>query len=387
MPAITPHLVPMRGRCIHERDGSRRRIAYGKDAHEVIYSISRATLARVLIDCAAREPRVTMHFRQTCMAARPERAVLELRAESSGEPYAIPLAPTIAADGAGSAVRTSLAHAGLLHAREEMLTHDYKEISIPADRARDALERDALHIWPRGGFMLIALPNVDGSFTATLFLEREGPPGFAWLRDEAALLDFFSREFPDVLPLMPQLVEEFREHEEGRLGTVHCDRWHLGGSMVLLGDAAHAMVPFHGQGMNCAFEDCSALDALVARGGAWSRVFEEFERERRPNADAIARMALENYVEMRDSVRDPRFLRQNALSRELELRFPGRFIPRYSMVMFHPEIPYAQALERGAIQQSLLDEIDAHPALDVRSLVESRLPPLPPPPPAPPGPV
>jgi kynurenine 3-monooxygenase len=265
--------------------------------------------------------------------------------------------------------------------REEWLDHDYKELTLPAVAGRHALERDALHIWPRGGFMLIALPNIDGSFTATLFLARSGPVSFAALASPAAVAEFFRREFADAVPLMPQLLAEFARHPQGQLGTVYATPWQLGGRVLLLGDAAHAIVPFHGQGMNAAFEDCTVLDRLLEGGADWPRVFAEFEQSRRANTEAIARMALENYTEMRDAVLDARFVRLKHLAMALERRFPERFIPRYSMVMFHPEIPYAEALRRGALQARLLDELDPgagadpDPALEER-LVRERLPPL-----------
>ncbi len=169
---------------------------------------------------------------------------------------------------------------------------------------------------------------------------------------------FFQSQFPDAMPLMPDLVEEFARHPQGQLGTVYTRPWHVGGQVLLLGDAAHAIVPFHGQGMNAAFEDCLVLDSLLDRHDSWDALFADFERSRLPNADAIAQMALENYIEMRDTVRDPSFLRRKALAMELERRFPDRFIPRYSMVMFHPEISYAEALRRGAAQERILAELD-----------------------------
>jgi kynurenine 3-monooxygenase len=392
MAAIRPLLVPMRGRQLHERDGSTAFLPYGQREDEVIHSISRATLTRALVDAAAAAPGLSLHFSQACVGVRAasahSAAVLEMRDEASGRRYDLPPGPTLAADGAGSAVRASLAAQGLLRVRESMLDHDYKELEIPAARAGGDLEREALHIWPRGGFMLIALPNLDGSFTATLFLPREGAGGFASLHDAASVETLFGHDFPDLRPRMPDLIEEFRSHPQGRLGTVYTDPWHVAGDLLLLGDAAHAIVPFHGQGMNCAFEDCSRLDARIAATphGAepdWPALFAAFARERRPDTDAIAEMALENYVEMRDSVRDPKFVRQRTLARELERRFPGRFVPRYSMVTFHPEISYSEALRRGTVQTALLAEIDEHAArgaaLDdrrLRALIEARLEPL-----------
>jgi len=230
---------------------------------------------------------------------------------------------------------------------------------------------------------LIALPNTDGSFTATLFLARNGPRSFTALASAQAVQEFFAREFADALPLLPDLTTQFAAHPQGQLGTVHTAPWHLGGEVLLLGDAAHAIVPFHGQGMNAAFEDCAELDALLPARQGWGEVFARFEQARRANTAAIAQMALENYLEMRDAVLDAGFVRRKALAMALERRFPERFIPRYSMVMFHPEIPYAEALRRGAVQEQLLLELDqagdgdaaADSALAAR-LVGARLVPL-----------
>ncbi len=219
------------------------------------------------------------------------------------------------------------------------------------------METNALHIWPRGGYMLIALPNIDGSFTVTLFLPAEGPESFATLASRDAVQRFFARRFADAQPLITDLSEDFFDHPTGAMVTVRAAPWKFADRALLIGDAAHAIVPFHGQGMNCAFEDCVALDAALDRYEDWGRVFARVDRVRKPNADAIAQMALENYVEMRDSVRDPKFVLQKELSLQLEQRFPEQFIPRYSMVMFHHEIPYTQALERGRIQQEILDEL------------------------------
>jgi len=376
MPQVGPLLIPMRGRMVHELSGKVALQPYGQRAHEVIYSVGRADLNRVLIGEASRHASVSVQFNQPCTGADPARNLLQLRSQ------ALPLTPTIATDGAGSAVRGSLVAAGLLEVREAWLDHDYKEFTIPAGAGgAHALEREALHIWPRGGFMLIALPNTDGSFTATLFLARTGTHSFAALTTPAAAEQFFAREFPDALPLMPQLREEFVRHPQGQLGTVHAAPWHVAGQVLLLGDAAHAIVPFHGQGMNAAFEDCVALDELLDGTGDWEEVFAQFETRRRPNTEAIAHMAVENYTEMRDTVLDAAYLRRKTIAMQLERRFPDRFIPRYSMVMFHPEIPYSEALRRGALQARLLEELDpgengtADEAL-AKKLISERLPPI-----------
>jgi kynurenine 3-monooxygenase len=369
MDRIRPLLIPMRGRMIHEISGATALQPYGQQEHEVIYCVGRAALNRALIEETARHRNVALEFGQTCIAADPSMGLLRFRDEATGVEHEVELTPTIAADGAGSAVRSSLASAGYLEVREDWLDHDYKELTLPPVHGRHAMEPHALHIWPRGGFMLIALPNTDGSFTATLFLARTGPRSFAELTDSAAVLEFFRREFPDAVPLIPDLPGEFHAHPAGRLGTVHANPWQADGRVVLLGDAAHAIVPFHGQGMNAAFEDCFVLDSLLEQHHDWPSLLTAFETTRRPNTEAIAHMALENYTEMRDTVLDAAFARRKALALQLERRFPDRFIPRYAMVTFHPEIPYAQALHRGAVQAQILAELD--PGADSGALAPS----------------
>ena len=381
MERVRPLLIPMRGRMVHGLSGQTALQPYGQREHEVIWSVGRADLNRVLIEEASRHAGVSVRFNQLCLGADVREDGLRFRDQASGALHEASLTPTIATDGAGSAVRGSLADAGLVSVHEEWLDHDYKELSVPPASARDALERNALHIWPRGGFMLIALPNTDGSFTATLFLARTGAASFAALATDEAVAGFFQHQFPDALPLMPNLLAEFASHPQGQLGTVHATPWHVAGRVLLLGDAAHAIVPFHGQGMNAAFEDCVVLDALVARAAGWPAVFAQFEESRRPNAAAIAHMALENYTEMRDAVLDARFVRRTEIAMGLERRFPDRFIPRYSMVMFHPEISYAEALRRGAVQAQLLDELDPGAGSEpdparAEQLVRERLPPI-----------
>lgn len=358
MARVWPLAIAMRGRMVHERSGASSLQPYGQREHEVIYSVGRADLNRVLIEEALRHGNVTVRFNQQCTAADIGADRLRLRDAASRREYDLRLAPAIATDGAGSAVRASLAAAGLVTVSEQWLDHDYKELTVPARDGAPALETHALHIWPRGGFMLIALPNTDASFTATLFLARAGAEGFASLDSGTAVARFFAEQFPDAVPLLPRLVTEFAHHPQGQLGTIHAAPWHVGGKLLLLGDAAHAIVPFHGQGMNAAFEDCRVLDELFERHDDWETLFAAFERARRPNTEAIAQMALENYIEMRDTVLDARFVRLKGLAMALERHFPERFIPRYAMVMFHPEITYAEALRRGAVQAQLLDELD-----------------------------
>jgi kynurenine 3-monooxygenase len=382
MDRVRSLMIPMRGRMVHEQRAEPVLLPYGQREHEVIYSVGRAALNRLLVEEAARHSNVTLRFEQTCLAVDPAHDVMRLSDAECGRTFEARLAPAIATDGAGSAVRVSLARAGLVKVSEDWLDHDYKELTIPPVDGRWAIEPHALHIWPRGGFMLIALPNTDGSFTATLFLPRRGEASsFATLNHPSAVQSFFEREFPDTLRLIPNLLDEFGEHPQGQLGTVRAAPWHVGGKVLLLGDAAHAIVPFHGQGMNAAFEDCLVLDQLVPENPDWAEVFATFESQRRPNTAAIAQMALENYLEMRHRVLDDKFLRQKKMALELERLYPDRFIPRYSMVMFHPEIPYSEALRRGAVQQEILDTLDdstrsaghADPER-ARELVNARLP-------------
>jgi kynurenine 3-monooxygenase len=367
MPAVLPLLIPMPGRMLHGRDGALTFVPYGQREHEVIYSVSRPGLNRVLLD-AAEEAGVQIHFDQELSSVQLRKRRLMFTDVRSGAKRQVALHKVIGADGAGSVLRRALVEQLGVRCNEELLPHGYKELTLPAlADSRPRIEKNALHIWPRGGFMLIALPNLDGSFTVTLFLPMQGELGFDALRDPKAVDALFATHFPDVRDLMPSLAEEFAAHPIGVMGTVRCERWSVADDLLLIGDAAHAITPFHGQGMNCAFEDCRELDEILAASPSWPDAFARFDANRRSNTDAIADMALENYVEMRDTVRDPKFLLQKALSLELERRFPDRFVPRYSMVMFHDEIPYSVALDRGRIQNEILQQLtqSAHSIADV----------------------
>jgi kynurenine 3-monooxygenase len=363
MAQVQPTMLPMSGRMIHdpEANSTPRLLPYGQRDSEVIYSVGRAALNRVLIEAAASLPQVGLHFDTTCTEVDVPGASLRMVDNRTGLERTLCDSVTIASDGAGSALRGSLARAGRVNVTELPLEHDYKEFHIPPRDGEYALHPDALHVWPRHGFMLIALPNPDRSFTATLFLPRTGDPGFDSLNSAAAVQDFFVREFATAAALIPDLTAQFRSHPAGHLGTIHTDPWACG-AVLLLGDAAHAIVPFHGQGMNAAFEDCLLLDSLLASAGPrcdWPTIFAGFNRARYADAEAIAQMALENYAEMRSAVLDERFLRQKAWALQLERLYPTRFIPRYAMVMFHPEISYSEALRRGGVQQQILADLDA----------------------------
>ncbi len=383
--AVKAALLPMRGRLIHYENRETVFQPYGQRPHEVIYSVSRHRLNQALIEAAALQPGVRLHFQHRLEGADFAANTARIRDLEKDRLLEIAMQPLLATDGAGSAMRREMSARTLIEAREIDLEHGYKELSIPAGpRGSFRIAHDALHIWPRGNFMLIALPNADGSFTATLFLPKHGSVSFASLRDTGGVDEFLTRNFPDARELMPDALAEFSAHPLGFLGTVAAHPWHVGAQATLIGDAAHAMVPFHGQGMNCCFEDCIEFDACAARHGSWEAVFAEFGAARKPNTDAIAAMALENYMEMRENVAIPKFQLQQALSLELERRFPRRFIPRYSMVMFHHEIPYLTAQRRGAIQAEILGEltrgaVHALEEVDFRRAeheIDSRLPPL-----------
>ena len=356
---ITPLLIPMRGRMIHDRSGTQELLPYGQRPEEQIYSVSRALLNYELYRAAHEGHGVDYYFSSPCESVDTDSGAVTVLLD--GGATALHAETVLALDGAGSVIRRALAEAGRIESSEILLDHGYKELTIAPRDDDFALEPNALHVWPRGGYMLIALPNLDRTFTATLFLEHAGRPGFNALDNADLFSGFMADSFPDALPLVPQLRAEFSANPVGSMGTVRAKPWSMGRRLLLMGDAAHAIVPFHGQGMNAAFEDCVVLDDLIDKLGAdWAVVFERFEARRIHNTGAIADMALENYLEMRDTVRDPKFAVRKHLSFELERRFPDRFIPRYSMVMFHPEISYAEAQRRGNLQANILDRLLLH---------------------------
>jgi kynurenine 3-monooxygenase len=357
---VMKQAVMMRGRMVHAAEGGEPQLLrYGRDDSEVIWSVHRGRLNLSLLD-AAEAAGAVLHFDRCVEAVDFTEHWLYVADDRDGMTEQRGFDVVIGADGAGSGVRRALRLAGHLDERFAPLGHGYKELEIPpAPGGGFAIEPNALHIWPRGRYMCIALPNTEQTFTVTLFLpsapDGAGTPSFADLPDTAAAHAFFARDFADALAHIPDFDADWSAHPIGGLGTLYVDRWRLGGQAVLLGDAAHAMVPFHGQGMNCAFEDCIALVRHIDEAPDWAAAFAAFEAERKPNAEAIQAMALENYVEMRDSVDDPAFLLQRQLERVLAERHPGRFVPRYSMVSFQ-RVPYALAFERGKVQRQILVE-------------------------------
>lgn len=359
MDKVNQLLIPMKGRMLHDVTGKLTLQPYGQKPEEVIYSVSRAGLVSLLRDEAEATNNVTFHFETKLVDVDPENRTINLKNEQNDDVMTHQYDILLGTDGAGSKTRRSLESLGLTGFSSDLLEHSYKELTIPAgDVNQFQIDKEALHIWPRGGYMLIALPNLDGSFTVTLFMPNKGPISFEAFSDKKAVERFFKEQFSDVLELIPNLADDYFTNPTGILGTVRAKSW-AHGNILLFGDASHAIVPFHGQGMNCGFEDCSELYRLLNKhSDDWSKVISEFTSVRRDNADAIADMALENYVEMRDSVRDPQFQLKKAIAFKLEQHYPTQFIPRYSMVMFH-HIPYADAYRRGKVQADILTQLSS----------------------------
>lgn len=304
--------VPMHGRMIHALDGQTKLLPYSGRPGEYINSVSRAGLNVALMNEAEKYAGVKFYFNWRCVDIDYETHEVFLGNSITQEVKDVTGDTVIATDGAGSAIRNSMFHkVPRFDFSQKWLAHGYKELHIPPDEGGDfQMEKNALHIWARRAFMMIALPNFDGSFTCTLFLAHAGENSFEQLRNEQSVIEFFKTNFADAIPLMPALTEDFSKNPVGNLGTIKCFPWNVGGKSLLLGDAAHAVVPFYGQGMNASFEDCRVLNQLIERHGTnWETVFNEFTRSRKENTDAIAQMAEENFYEMRDAVADPSTLR------------------------------------------------------------------------------
>ncbi len=375
--AIEPLTIPMKGRMIHGLDGSTHLQPYGQREKEVIYSVSRAKLNMELMTLAEKTGKVQIHFNQKCTHVNLEKKKFTLLDRSSSKEQVLPFELIMGVDGSASAVRDAMTEGGKIDSNYKPLNHGYKELTIPpTEDGEFQLEPNALHIWPRGQFMLIALPNMDRSFTCTLFFPMEGDTSFATVNSENEITQFFEDYFPDSIPLLSNLVHEFQTNPTGHLGSVYCDPWHVEDSAVLLGDAAHAVVPFFGQGMNASFQDCTVLNTLMSEhGGDWQNILSEFSRIHVKNGHAIADMALENYIEMRDKVNDPQYKIRRKLELALENQFPDRFIPRYSMVSFN-QIPYSKVYQRGNLQLKIIEallDLDPNGKTIDRVIVEKML--------------
>ncbi len=377
---VRKEAIAMKGRMMHDVEGNLTFQPYGKE-DEAIYSISRGGLNQILMSFAESKG-ATFSFNHQCTGVDlPSGAATfydteqKKNVEANGDVL-------FGTDGAFSQVRNVMQKLDRFNYSQSYITHSYKELLIPAGQNGNFLmEKNALHIWPRGQFMLIALPNPDGSFTCTLFLPQEGENSFDELTTDDAVIRFFEKEFPDAMELMPNLTEVFFSNPTSSLAIIRCFPWSYHDKVCLLGDASHAIVPFYGQGMISGFEDCDVLDDIINQNGDdWNHVFKQFEKARKPNADAIADLAMRNFVEMRDLVGDATFLLRKKLEKRIHELHPGKFLPLYSMVTFS-HIPYAEAKSRGEQQDVMLDEImNAVPDLEnkldseeVAGIIEEKL--------------
>jgi kynurenine 3-monooxygenase len=350
--------IKMPGRMIHMLDGQLDFQPYGKEG-QAINSISRGGLNIELMSAAERFGGSTFHFDAKCEHVDLKNRTITLHNERTDERRTVEVELLIGTDGAGSALRQSMEEQKPeFDAKVEWLEHGYKELEIPAgENGAFLIDKNALHIWPRHDFMMIALPNPNGTFTCTLFAPMEGDNGFSSVKTDDDVMHYFQQFFPDAIPLMPTLLEDWHANPTSSLATVYSNPWHHEDWALLIGDAAHAIVPFYGQGMNACFEDCVVFDQVLEDlNDDWATALPEFSRRRKPDADAIARLALQNFVEMRSKVVDPKFLRKKTIDRHLNDMFPRQWVPLYTMVTFST-IPYSEALERSRQQDALLERL------------------------------
>lgn len=358
--------IPMKGRFIHNADGTTAFQPYGKEG-QAIYSVSRGGINMKLMDLAEAQENVTMKFSERCTNVDTKAGKAHFVNEETHAESDVQSDLFFGSDGAFSAARLS---AMLSHDRFEYrqfyIEHGYKELNIPAGPNGEFLiEKNALHIWPRKNFMMIALPNLDGSFTCTLFFPFEGEQSFAKLKTKEDVKAFFDQQFPDAVPLMPTLLDDYFANPSASLVTVKCFPWTFDDKLALIGDAAHAIVPFYGQGMNCGFEDCVVLDELITKHKEnWHEIFSEYQSLRKPDGDAVADLALNNFIEMRDKTADPKFLLQKKIEARFSAKYPDKWIPLYSMVTYSPQIRYSTAMKEGARQEEIMKGIMAMPGIE-----------------------
>lgn len=347
--------IPMRGRMMHTTNGELNYQPYGKE-DQAIYSVSRGLLNIKLLELADEFPNITLYFNTNCVKANLEEGIVYFKDEN-GAKSLFKADRVIGSDGAFSAIRYEMQTKGRFDYSQTYLEHGYKELCIPPNANGEfQLDKNCLHIWPRESFMLIALPNLDGTFTCTLFLQLEGALSFDSIKTPADLDAFFDTYFADAKPLIADLHHDFFNNPTGQLCTVRCYPW-SNGKMTLIGDAAHAVVPFYGQGMNCSFEDCVVFDEMLEKNYPnWDAIYSEYQKARKPNADSIANLALQNFVEMRDLVGDKDFLHFKHVEHDLCELYPGTFRSQYELVTFSNE-PYKYALEQGARNSELVKKI------------------------------
>lgn len=349
--------IPMHGRMIHNVKGELSYQPYGKE-NQAIYSVSRGGLNCKLMDIAEKHKNVNIYFNEKCIDIDLERSEVIFENPVTAKKVSVFGNRIIGADGAFSAARLRLQMTDRFDYSQQYLKHGYKELTIPANPDGTwKIEKNVLHIWPRGEFMLIALPNQDGSFTCTLFFPFEGKHSFSSLRTEEDVLNFFNAVFPDAVPLMPTLVNDYLKNPTSSLAIIKCSPWNYKDKVLLIGDASHAIVPFYGQGMNSGFEDCTVLSGLFEKHGEkWGAVFQEFSETRKEDTDAICELALRNFIEMRDLVGDPKFLLRKKIEAKIYEKYPDKWMPLYSMVTFSNK-PYSEALKEGNRQDRIMEKI------------------------------
>ncbi|WP_242926405.1 FAD-dependent oxidoreductase [Pontibacter vulgaris] len=353
--------IPMYGRMMHDEKGNLTYQPYGKEG-QAIYSVSRAGLNMALMDLSEPNPDINYHFNRQLLDVNLRNSEVELRNTETGEKERLKTDLLFGADGAFSMLRNAMQKTERYNYSQSYLEYGYKELTIPpaADGSWQLAEKNALHIWPRGNYMMIALPNIDGSFTCTLFFPFEGERSFAAIKTDTDLLNFFLEVFPDAVPLMPDLAEEYFSNPIGSLVTIKCFPWSYEDKALLIGDACHAVVPFYGQGMNAGFEDITVLDQMLENfDGDWEKLFKDFERKRKPDADAIADLAVMNFIEMRDEVANSRFLLRKKIEGKISEQYPDKWLPLYSMVTFS-DLPYSYALETGRLQEEIMRKVMKH---------------------------
>ena len=350
--------IPMKGRLMHDAASNTFESNYSGRQGECINSISRGNLNGLLLTEAEKYPNVNIHFNTKCLEIDIESKIARFQSFDSKEQFTVQADVIFGTDGAGSSLRKSYEKQfPAFKVSQEFLTHGYKELEIPADKnGGHLISKEHLHIWPRGDYMLIALPNMDGSFTVTLFLSySEGSYNFDNLITKEKIIEFFEKDFPDTLALIPDVLKEFENNSTGKLGTVKCYPWAYKGNTLLLGDSSHAIVPFYGQGMNASFEDVFVFDTVLNQfEGDWATVFSEFQKQRKIDADAIADLAIDNYYEMRDHVANPLFKEKRIVEMGLEKFFPTEYFSKYSLVTFNEHIGYHEAMTKGRAQDTIL---------------------------------
>ncbi|WP_051605717.1 NAD(P)/FAD-dependent oxidoreductase [Polaribacter sp. Hel_I_88] len=363
--------IPMYGRLMHDAKGNTFSSNYSGRENEYINSISRGDLNAILLDEAEKHANVNIHFNKKCTNVDIENTIAHFEDYKTNQEFSVDAEIIFGTDGAGSSLRKSYISERkfLFSYSQNYLNHGYKELEIPADKnGKHQISKGHLHIWPRGDFMLIALPNMDGSFTVTLFLSYdEGEFNFENLTSEEKITEFFEKEFPDALALIPNILEEFTNNPTGPLGTIKCSPWYYQDKTLLMGDSSHAIVPFYGQGMNASFEDVVVFDEILNQEkGDWNAVFKAYQKARKHDTDAIADLAIDNFYEMRDHVANPIFKEKRKIEMDLEKHFPNQYSSKYSLVTFNEHIGYNEAMKRGRAQDKALlnlisgDEVHTH---------------------------